>query len=567
MYKEFIDKLKPLPKFNLNWYHGVDEYSDGDIEDDIIKMIAENNPEEYTDAIDKNFTWPTYYYLVRTRKNIINWYPFKSDASVLEIGCGLGALTAELCDRCSSVTAVELSKRRATAALLRCREKDNLEIIVGNLNDISFEKKFDYIILNGVLEYQVGYTNTENPYRDFLIKIKGLLAPQGKLLIAIENQYGLKYWCGVPEDHAGIPFTGINQYSLMEHKAKTFSREGLARLIRESGFKHQFFYYPLPDYKLPVVIYSQDYLPKKDDLADVNFYSLNPGTYLADEQALYNDVIENGVFEFFANSFLVECSDSEDVGECKFAVFNEKRVGEYRLGTRIMGDKYVEKFPLATNENVQNHMCNIQSNLNEMKEKGLYVIEQELTEGTLKSPYMKEMRAEDYLIDAYIKGDTEEILAIYQKLYEDIIQSSNEVDWEKNAIYDYGLNATRDPEKFGIILENGYIDMLFRNAFYCDGHFVWFDQEWKLENIPAKYMIFRTISFFYGAHEEISSVLPLMDVYAHFDIDPELQEIFMEVENKFQSLVLEGKHKILTGKSKEETRNIVIKNINKIISG
>ena len=39
----------------------------------------------------------------------------------------------------------------------------------------------------------------------FLIKIKQLLKPDGKLLIAIENQYGLKYWCGALEDHTGLP--------------------------------------------------------------------------------------------------------------------------------------------------------------------------------------------------------------------------------------------------------------------------------------------------------------------------------------------------------------------------
>ena len=80
------------------------------------------------------------------------------------------------------------------------------------MNDIVFDKKFDYITLIGVLEYQDSYTETPNPYRDFLINIKRLLKPDGKLLIAIENQYGLKYWCGTPEDHVGIPFESINQY-------------------------------------------------------------------------------------------------------------------------------------------------------------------------------------------------------------------------------------------------------------------------------------------------------------------------------------------------------------------
>lgn len=56
-----------------------------------------------------------------------------------------------------------------------------------------------------MLEYQNNFTESENPFKDFLAKIRNLLNPNGKLLIAIENKMGLKYWCGAPEDHSGIP--------------------------------------------------------------------------------------------------------------------------------------------------------------------------------------------------------------------------------------------------------------------------------------------------------------------------------------------------------------------------
>lgn len=132
MYEELMKTLNPKPKFNLTWYQNEDLYSEGDVEDQIIQLIAENEPEHYTDAIYDNFSWSSYYHLTHLRKNILNWYDFEKDSDALEIGCGLGAITSVLCDKCRTVTAVELPKRRATAALLRCRERDNLEIIVGN---------------------------------------------------------------------------------------------------------------------------------------------------------------------------------------------------------------------------------------------------------------------------------------------------------------------------------------------------------------------------------------------------------------------------------------------------
>ena len=117
MYTNLIDELKPKPKFNLDYYKDEDLYSEGDVEDKMIQLIAQNNPEDYSKVIYDNFSWSTYYHLTHMRKNILNWYSFDSQASILEIGCGLGAITNMLCERCKSVTAVELSKKRATATL------------------------------------------------------------------------------------------------------------------------------------------------------------------------------------------------------------------------------------------------------------------------------------------------------------------------------------------------------------------------------------------------------------------------------------------------------------------
>ena len=55
MYEELIRQLNPLPNLILNWYNGQDAYSEGDVEDKIIRIIAETPPEDYVDAIYANF--------------------------------------------------------------------------------------------------------------------------------------------------------------------------------------------------------------------------------------------------------------------------------------------------------------------------------------------------------------------------------------------------------------------------------------------------------------------------------------------------------------------------------
>lgn len=476
---------------------------------------------------------------VAATKNILNWYKFKPDSSVLEIGCGMGAITSVLCDECKDVTAVELSRKRATATLLRCREKENLEIIVGNLNDIEFEKKFDYITLIGVLEYQGTYTESTNPYMDFLVKIKQLLKPDGKLLVAIENQYGLKYWCGMPEDHVGIPFEGINQYRDVERGGRTFSKTALDTLIKESGFHNTYFYYPYPDYKLPTVIYSQDVLPsKKDTINSENFRdysSADKNTLIANEKKLYTDIVENGVFEFFANSFLVECSDSSQLGEITFARLTSERKEQYRMATRFTRDSTVEKKPL-TMLCAQTHVRQLFKNVNILKQAGIKIVEYRADNGMVVSDYIEKPLLEDVILNALKEGNTDEIYRLIDLMYGEILRSSEQISWKDNILYTLDLGIEENEELFGPILKIGFLDMSFRNAFYCEGEILWFDQEWVLEAVPAKFILYYVLTWLYYSYPQLEGACPSAEVIARYHMQ-DACEAFEKLRELFGYLV------------------------------
>lgn len=457
----------------------------------------------------------------------------------MEIGCGMGAITSVLCDECKDVTAVELSRKRATATLLRCREKENLEIIVGNLNDIEFEKKFDYITLIGVLEYQGTYTESTNPYMDFLVKIKQLLKPDGKLLVAIENQYGLKYWCGMPEDHVGIPFEGINQYRDVERGGRTFSKTALDTLIKESGFHNTYFYYPYPDYKLPTVIYSQDVLPsKKDTINSENFRdysSTDKNTLIANEKKLYTDIVENGVFEFFANSFLVECSDSSQLGEITFARLTSERKEQYRMATRFTRDSTVEKKPL-TMLCAQTHVRQLFKNVNILKQAGIKIVEYRADNGMVVSDYIEKPLLEDVILNALKEGNTDEIYRLIDLMYGEILRSSEQISWKDNILYTLDLGIEENEELFGPILKIGFLDMSFRNAFYCEGEILWFDQEWVLEAVPAKFILYYVLTWLYYSYPQLEGACPSAEVIARYHMQ-DACEAFEKLRELFGYLV------------------------------
>lgn len=291
---------------NLEFYKGNDSYSDGDIENDILNIVKNNR--DFTDILNTDNRWAVLYHLTPLRRNLLEWYDFDENADLLEIGAGCGALTNLFCEKVKQVTAVELSKRRAEIIWARTQDKENLEIIVGNLNDIKFKKKFDYITLIGVLEYAGLFTATENPYKDFLIKIKNLLNPGGTLIIAIENKFGIKYWAGAREDHSGRFFDSIENYP-QNIGVKTFGKYELEKLIESSGFFDIQFYYPMPDYKIPIQIFSDEHLPAVGEIMYVSPNYDNDRLLLFDEKKALNNIIKNKQFEFFANSFLVFCKN------------------------------------------------------------------------------------------------------------------------------------------------------------------------------------------------------------------------------------------------------------------
>lgn len=290
---------------NYQFYNGTDTYSDGDIEEEILRIVQEKKDYEQEVLLNQN-DWATMYHLSPIRENLLEWYDFGKEKTLLEIGAGCGAVTGLFCRKLKRVVANDLSRRRSLINATRNKKYDNLEILVGNFEDIHTEEKFDYVTLIGVLEYSIYYINSPDPFRDMLRKAKEYLKPGGILIIAIENRFGIKYWSGAKEDHTWKVFDGIRGYDDVE-RVRTFSQNELRKLIFNSGFKDCDFYYPLPDYKLPLTIYSDGTVPDQYPISG-NTPNYDCDRYIFfNEEKIMNDLIRDGQFGFFANSFLVFC--------------------------------------------------------------------------------------------------------------------------------------------------------------------------------------------------------------------------------------------------------------------
>lgn len=300
-----IEKIENVT-LNYKYYSGEDLYSDGDIEDRLLEIVSNEDENDYDRIIRDEKEWPIAYHLSKKRQNILEWYPIDNNESVLEIGAGCGAITGVLAEKSKKVTCIELSKKRSLINANRNKKYSNVEIMVGNFQDIepNLKEKYDYITLIGVLEYAQLYIDAENPYVEFLKIIGKHLNDNGKIIIAIENRFGLKYWAGCQEDHIDKYFVGIEGYKENDF-VKTFTKKELISIIKRSGYGKYDFYYPYPDYKFPESIYSDEYLPKVGELNN-NIKNMDKERMmLFHETKVYDGLIKEGLFPEFSNSYLV----------------------------------------------------------------------------------------------------------------------------------------------------------------------------------------------------------------------------------------------------------------------
>lgn len=238
-------------------------YNDGDeAEQRLARIIAEISDLSVLSAeLHQHCTdWPSLYHLSRNRANILR--PLNDElrgARVLEIGAGCGAITRYLGEAGAEVLALEGSVRRATIARSRTRDLNNVVVLADRFAEFEIEEQFDIITLIGVLEYANLFTPGHAPAAAMLQRVRTLLKPEGKLVIAIENQIGLKYLAGAPEDHVGVPLYGVeNRYR--KDQPQTFGHKVLSRLLQENGFAGVRSFLPFPDYKFPSSILSESSL-------------------------------------------------------------------------------------------------------------------------------------------------------------------------------------------------------------------------------------------------------------------------------------------------------------------
>ena len=234
------------------------------------------------------------------RENLFEWVEFEPDARILQIGSDYGSFTGILADRVKEVVVLDPRDENLEVNRIRHGERENVIYVRGDLRDqvqwkvykpkLEADAKeimcqpFDYIVLGGFLmeckkEEAIGLLREAADY----------LKPGGVMLAAVENETGVRYWMGAPKQENS--YLEPEFRSLFEELKKTWG----------GSFT---MYYPVPDYRYPVAVYSDHYLPETGDVTNISKRYDGPGFWFGSEEEAMAKACQNGMFTKFNNSFL-----------------------------------------------------------------------------------------------------------------------------------------------------------------------------------------------------------------------------------------------------------------------
>lgn len=496
-------------------------YSDGDqIETHLENEIASTEDLTLFSKSLRQKTqlgWPFRYHLSFERSNVLR--PFESllKGKVLEIGAGCGAITRYLGETGAEVFAIEGSLRRARIAARRTRDLDNVKVIAENFEELPFFEKFDVVTVIGVLEYASMFNASSNPFLDFLNRARKFLKPRGVLLLAIENQIGLKYLAGAPEDHLSIPFYGVED-KYKDKDPRTFGKQTLESLLKSSGFRQIRFFNAMPDYKFVTNIVSEEGC--KTAIFDASTLASqalrkNADDDLFSQRRALEVVFRNGLGLELANSFVVAASQSEEpffpMDHIAFHYSSKRQVKFFKETSFISRDGEItvkNRFPYSESSDRNSQVKYLKGKI-------------------LNNDFVKIIQEDNWSIDNF----------------------TNALSRYIQELLDYARISIRDLNK--VKLTGGYLDAIPKNLIVNESGYHFFDLEWDAGvDIPLSYIVFRALFCLFDETEnikspKISSELTKRELF--FDVFNKLGfkvnktdfDHFLAMEGKFQSLVLD----------------------------
>ena len=500
---------------------------------EILNIVQQHNEAEYHQIVIEKKDYQVMYHMSEMRANLVSWLPIGRNQCVLELGAECGAMTGVLADKAKWVTAVDESALKTKINETRNETRSNITYITSELYDLKEinGRNYDWVMVPSAWIEQIE-------------QIKSYLAPGGKMVIVVENRFGLKYWSGCLDKYSGKLYGSIEAHN-RDQKMVYYSKKSIEKLLAQAGCGEYNFYYPYPDYQFPMIIYSDEYGPQEGELRH-NLRNFDRERYMFfSELKVFNTMIEEDMFGEYANSFLVitqaEVDEEEKIVYTKYS--DERGIG-FQIRTDIIqnknGKRKVRKQSLT--KSGEAHLEHIYYSFHKLSEKYANQkidinqckkidkdLELEYVEGQTLSQKLKQL-AEDQ--------DSKQIEVIMQEFVKMVTGGSENHLFQMTKEFKEVFGDIDMPESLRGDT-NLDIDMIFANVIINDKWNL-IDYEWTFEfPIPVNYVLYR--AFFYESLEESDYPLFQLDqMLAMADITEKEVEVYEKMEKAFQAYTMQN---------------------------
>lgn len=523
--------------------------NEADLEEEDMQLpeiVQTCKEEEYHHEITARKNWTVMYQLAESRANIIEWLQLPRQAKVLELGAGCGTITSVLLKKGLTVTCQEEKYAYCTVNAQRHRQTDEgaLTIYAAALEECEAQLDCDYDVITAI-----DLPVEERGAKQLLRQAYRHLKPQGVLIFTIKNKFGLKYWAGNKEPYTRRYFAGLETDGI-----RLYSAGSMRRLLNETGFGWQEIYYPYPDERFALNIYSDRYLPKKGDL---NYNIANyedDRIVLFDEQKVFDSIIEEGQFPFFANAYLfLAGKEGQEHKEQKnvYIRYASDRGRAFAVCTQ-MTDRYVQKRALYTEGAAHiAHMSESCERLNRQYAKLEKLRFNRCEAGTDAegNPYaqfelLDAQALSEQVEQAVLADRMKEVSEILQELIYMIRSDSKTVPFEMTDAFQkvFGVVSHADVLRQTVCSGIADIDLILPNIL-VDKDGIWhvIDYEWTFFfPIPQNFIIYRTLFFLHQENPQ-KEELSMRRLLAAADISQEEAAVYAQMEAAFQQYVTGGR--------------------------
>ena len=294
-------------------------------EADLEEYLASRQSNSDTNGADANeASQPSYeelYHLSKIRQNLLDWYEFDGDAKLLEIGAECGALTGLFSKKVAQVVAFDEDEDKCAVNRARFSGNDTVTVVSSaeyvdrpdlaasdakSEDDAKGAKssgKSDGKKKDAASKIKSAITKTKKaiskkPEKYDYVTIIGKftdekldmavdhLASKGKIIIAVDNKFGLKNWTTAARPNLA-------------------TKDEIVEKALEKKLKLTSTYYPVPDFTFPLEVYSEYNLPKEGAIRTAAPEFEQDKTLLMDEPTAFSEMIREGRFDEYANSYIL----------------------------------------------------------------------------------------------------------------------------------------------------------------------------------------------------------------------------------------------------------------------